>query len=242
MPASLLSSPAFQRGVWGNAPLVEREFDQSLAVLYDEQWNSYDAASTTGDWTLTQATTGTAAIATTVPGALLIDAGSTTANQGANLQRLKTPFVPAANKSIWAEWLVQLTATTPPVTRAQLFIGLAESDTTIFASGSQTTANHIGWRINASGLLVSTFACSKASTEATRTGHTFVAATDVKLGFRYDGAADTITQYINGVATGTAVATASVPKVVLYPSFACLSDGTDRPNLIVKGFRFLQTR
>jgi hypothetical protein len=242
MPASILNSPAYQKGVWGNAPLVERGFDQSLAAMLDEQYQSYDATATTGDYVATAATSGTAAVSTAFPGALILDAGATTANQGMQVQRAKSAYLPAAGKSIWFEALIQLTATTPPVTRAQLFVGLAELDTTIFASGSQTTANHIGWRINTGGLLVTTFACNKATVEATRTGPTLVAATDIRLGFRYDGSADTITQYVNGVATGTAVATASVPKVVLYPSLACLSDGTDRPNLIVKGVRVLQLR
>lgn len=242
MPTSILNSPAFRSGVWGNAPLVGRAFDQSLAVWLDEQFVSYDAAATTGDYLATQAAAGTAAVSTTAPGALLIDAGSTTDNQGLNLQRLKTGFVPAANKSIWAEFYVTLTATTPPVTKAQLFIGLAASDTSIIASGAQTTNNRIGWQILDGANLVSSFTCDKAGTASTTTGHTFVAATAVKLGFRYDGVADTVQQYINGVATGSAIATANVPKVVMYPSFVCQSDGTDRPNLIVQGYRIMQLR
>lgn len=242
MPSPILNSPAYQRGVWGTSPLVQAEFLQDLAVVLNEQFQDFDTTATTGSWVSTQATAGTSAVATTAPGALLLDAASTTANQGIQVQRLRSPFLPAAGKSIWAEWLINLTAATPPVTRAQLFVGLAEADTTIFASGSQTTANHIGWRINTGGLLVTTFASNKASTEATRTGPTLVAATDIRLGFRYDGDADSVTQYVNGVATGTAIATASVPKVVLYPSLACLSDGTDRPQLLVKGFRCCQLR
>lgn len=242
MPTPLLSSPAFQRGVWGNAPLVERGFDQSLAVQLDEQFVSYDAASTTGDYLATQATTGTAAISTAVPGALLLDAGATTDNQGINLQRLKTAFVPAANKSIWAEFYVTLTAATPPVTKAQLFVGLAASDTSIIASGAQTTNNRIGWQILDGGLLVSSFTVDKAGTGTTATGHTFVAATAVKLGFVYDGVADTVQQYINGVATGDPIATTYIPKVAVYPSFVCQSDGTDRPNLLIQGYRVVQLR
>jgi hypothetical protein len=217
-------------------------FDPNIAVLLEDNFTSYDAAATTGDYVLTQATTGTAAISTAFPGSLLIDAGATTDNQGANVQRLKSAFIPAANKSIWAEFNVILTATTPPVTRAQLFVGLAESDTTIIASGALSTNNHIGWRIVDGGLLVSLFAAAKAGTATTATGHTFVAATAVKLGFVYDGVADTLQQYINGVATGSAIATANIPKVALYPSFVCQSDGTDRPNLIVQGYRILQLR
>lgn len=238
----LIDRTAYRAGVWGNAPVVERMFDQRVAVLLDEQFTGYDAAATTGDYVATQATTGTAAIDTTGPGGLLLDAGATTDNQGINLQRLKTPFVPAANKSIWAEFVVTLTATTPPVTRAQLFVGLAASDTTIIAAGAQTTNNRIGWQILDGALLVSSFTVDKAGTASTTTGHTFVAATQVRLGFRYDGTADTVQQYINGVATGSAIATANVPKAAIYPSFVCQSDGTDRPNLLIQGYRIMQLR
>lgn len=239
---SLLNSQEYAKGVWGNAPTLEALYDSTIAIDFRENFSSYDAASTTGDYILTQATAGTAAISTAVPGALLIDAGATTDDQGVNLQRAKSAFIPAANKSIWAEFNVILTATTPPVTRAQLFVGLAEIDTTIIASGALSTNNHIGWRIVDGGLLVSLFAASKAGTATTATGHTFVAATAVKLGFVYDGYADTLQQYINGVPTGSAIATANIPKVALYPSFVCQSDGTDRPNLIVQGYRILQLR
>ena len=64
----------------------------------------------------------------------------------------------------------------------------------------------------------------------------------MRLGFFYDGVADTVQQYIDGVATGSAIATTYIPKAAVYPSFVCQSDGTDRPNLIVKGYRVVQLR
>jgi hypothetical protein len=237
--AALLDGTAYQAGVWGNAPLMEWLFTPELVAGIEEDWQDYNSSSA---YTLTQATSGTAAIDTTGPGRLKVDAGAATASQGVNLQRLKSAFLPAANKSIWAEFVLTATAASPPITKLQFFVGLAESDTTIFAAGSQTTANHIGWRIATSGLLVSTFASSKASTEATKTGPTLVDATQIRLGFRYDGVADTVQQYVNGVATGTAIATASVPKVVLYPSFVVQADGTDRPNVYLSAYRILQLR
>ncbi len=238
----LIDRAAYSRGVWGNAPIVDRLFDQRVAVLLDEQFTSYDAASTTGDYVATQATAGTAAIDTTAPGGLLLDAGATTDNQGINLQRAKSPFVPAANTSLWAEFTVTLTATTPPVTRTQLFVGRAASDTTIIASGAISTNNRLGWYIGDGGLLVSVFSADKAGTATTATGHTFAPATQVRLGFRYDGVSDTVVQYINGVATGSAIPTANIPKVAVYPSFVCQSDGTDRPNLLISGYRIMQLR
>lgn len=239
MPTPLIDSAAFQAGVWATAPIVESQFDPSIAVVLDEQFVNFDSTDT---YTVTQATSGTAAISTTVPGALLLDAGATTDNQGVNVQRLKTGFVPAANKSIWAEFAVTLTATTPPVTKAQIFIGLAATDTTIIASGAVSVNNRIGWLIGDGGLLVSSFSVDKAGVPSTTTGHTFVAATKVRLGFLYSGVDDTVQQYINGVATGSPVATTYIPKLVVYPSFVCQSDATDRPNLIISGYKIIQLR
>lgn len=235
-------SANYGSGLWRDCPLLEYLHDPSIGVMLDEPFQSYDAAATTGDYVLTQATSGTAAISTAHPGALLIDSGATTDNQGVNLQRLKSAFLPAAGKDIWAEWRVLLTAATPPVTRAQLFVGLAASDTTIIAAGAQSTNNRIGWQILDGALLVSSLTCDKAGVGTTATGHTFVAATAVRLGFKYDGTADTVQQYINGVAVGTAIATANIPKVAIYPSFVCQSDGTDQPHLVVMPYRIFQLR
>lgn len=237
-----LLSPLHMSNLWTSCPLMEYLHDPSIGVLLDERWTSYNAQATTGDYVLTQAAAGTAAISTAHPGALLMDAGATTDNQGANLQRLKSAFVPAANKSIWAEFRVALTAATPPVTRAQIFVGLAASDTTIIGSGVMTTDNHIGWLIEDGELLVSKFSADKAGTGVDATGHTFVDAAPVRLGFFYDGVADTLQQYVNGAKVGAPIATANIPKVAVYPSFVCQSDATDRPNLIVFPYRIFQLR
>jgi hypothetical protein len=184
--------------LWRNCPLLEFLHDPSIGFMVDEQWSTFDTTSSTGDYVSTQATAGTAAIDTASPGTLKIDAGSSTSGQGMNLQRLKAGILPAANKSIWGEFYIALTANTPPVTKAQIFVGLAASDTTIIASGSQSTNNRIGWQIETSGLLVTTFTADKAGTATTKTGPTLVDATKIRLGFFYDGVADTLQQYVNG--------------------------------------------
>lgn len=236
---ALLNRITYRAGVWGNAPVEEWLFDPNLVFGVEEDWSSYDSTNT---YTATQATTGTAAIDTTAPGRLKMDAGASTAAQGEQIQRLKSVFLPASGKSIWAEFIITLTAASPPVTKSQIFVGLCESDTTIFAAGTLSTSNHIGWAVQTGELMALTFRSNKATVEATKTGTTLVDATQVRLGFRYDGVADTVQQYVNGVTTGAAIATASVPKVVLYPSFVCQSDGTDRPNLFLSAYRVMQLR
>jgi hypothetical protein len=238
----LLSTTYSTSSLWQDCPLQEHQHDPSIGFLCEDNMQSYYAAATTGDWVLTQATSGSAAMSTTIPGTLSIDSGATTDNQGAQIQRVKAMFIPATGKDIWAEFYVSLTATTPPVTKAQLFVGLAAIDTTIIAAGAMTTSNRIGWEILDGGLLVTTFTCDKAGVEVTKTGPTLVAATKIRLGFRYDGTADTVQQYVNGATSGTTVATASVPKLAMYPSFVCQSDGTDQPILNVHGYRIFQLR
>ncbi len=235
-----LSTTYATSSLWRDCPLLAYMFDPSIGVLYDEPFGSYDA---TNDWTLTAATSGTGAIDTaTYPGALKLDAGAVTAAQGVNLQRLKQMILPAAGKDIWAEFNIVLTATTPPVTKGQIYVGLAASDTTIIAAGSQSTNNRIGWQIETAGLLQMTFTADKAGAATTKTGPLLVDATKIRLGFRYDGTADTVQQYVNGAALGTAVATANIAKLAMYPSFVCQADGTDRPNLYLLNYRIFQLR
>lgn len=232
-----ISRTAFQAGVWANAPSLECLYDPSVAVVLDEQWQRYDAAATTGDYLLTQATAGSAAISTTMPGVLSIDSGSTTATQGANVQRLKSGFVPAAGKHIWAEFAVKFTGV--GALNVETFVGLAASDTTVIASSAVSTNNRIGWSsVTDDGVLL--LNCDKAGTGTTAAATTIASDTWVRLGFYYDGDADTLQQYIDGVATGSPIATANIPKVVLYPTFVCQSGGTDQPVLHVRPYRIMQ--
>lgn len=219
--------------LWGNCPLVNALLDPTFAVHYDEPFVTYDA---TNDWTLTQATAGTAAISTTVPGALTLNSGDTTAHHGTQIQRLKAAFVPAANKSIWFEVTALVSALT-----GEFFLGLAASDTTIIGSGAMTTNNRIGWT-GVAGDGVMQFDADKAGTGSQTTGVTLSTSTSHTLGFYYDGAADTVQQYIDGVAVGSAIATTYIPKLVVYPSFVCQNQSTDQATLTISALRVFQLR
>ena len=232
-------NPTHVTGLWRSCPLAEYAHDPMTGVLLNEPFVSYDAAATTGDYTLTQATTGTAAVSTTMPGVLSIDSGSTTVVQGANVQRLKSGFVPAANKSVWFEARVKWTGVA--ALNVETAVGLFASDTTIIAASAVSTNNRIGWTsVTDDGVLL--FNVDKAGTGTTAAATTLVSDTWVRLGFVYDGAADTVQQYIDGVAVGSAIATTYIPKLVVYPSLVCQSGGTDQPVLHVGGYRVFQMR
>ncbi len=231
-------SSGYSVNLWKTCPILEYLHDPSIGILLDEQWNSYNAAATTGDYILTQAgAAGSAAKSTTMQGVLSIDSGSTTVTQGANVQRAKSMFLPASGKSIWAEFQVKYTGVSN--LNVETFIGLSEIDTTIIGSSAVSTSNHIGWQsVTDDGVLL--FDAEKATAGTTAAATTIVSDTWVKLGFFYDGSADTLQQYINGVATGSAIATANIAKVALYPSFVCQSGGTDQPVMHLRPYRIFQ--
>lgn len=232
---SLIDYAAFQRGVWANAPIVEHQFDPSIAVMLCENWQSYDPEATNGEYVLTQATTGTAALSTAEPGVLLLDSNSTTSTQGANLQRVKSPFVPAAGKHIWAEWAIKVVDTFDKV---ELFVGLSEIDTSIIASSANSSANHLGWEITGDdGVLL--FAGEKAGARATAAAATIAEDTWIRLGIHVNGVTS-VQQYINGVAVGDPLATANIPVVALYPSWVSQSAGTNDPILHIRPYRIMQ--
>jgi hypothetical protein len=230
-------STAYTGGLWKNCPLLEYGFDPMIGAYLNESFQSYNATSTTGDYLLTQAgAAGSAAISTTYPGCLAIDAGSSTSTQGANVQRIKSAFLPASGKDIWFEARVRMTTTVV----SELFIGLAASDTSIIASSAQSTNNRIGWTsVTDDGVLL--LDCDKAGTGTTAAATTISTSAWIRLGFKYDGTADTIQQYIDGVATGSPIATTYISKSVMYPSFVCQAAGTGQPVLNI-AYRVFQLR
>ncbi len=230
-------STGYSTSLWRTCPLWEYLFDPYIGTLLDEQWHSYDAAATTGDYVLTQATQGTAAISTAAPGVLELDSNSATSTQGATLQHNKAVFIPAAGKHIWAEFKFKIVDTFDKV---ELFVGLSELDTTLVASSANSSANHIGWQcVTDDGVLL--FSAEKATAGATKAAATIAEDTYIRLGFYVNGVTE-VEQYVNGVLTGTNHVTANIPIVAIYPSFVCQSAGTNDPIMHIQGYRIFQLR
>lgn len=233
-----LSTTYATGSLWRTAPMLEFLHDPAMGVLCDECFQDYDPEATNGNYVFTQATAGTGAISTVDSGAFILDCNSTTQGQGVQIQRVKSPFVPAANKNLWFECKVKVTDT---FDKCQFFAGLAEADTSIIGSGAISTANHIGWLMAASAAGTATLAGEKAS--AAGSGATTVIPEDtyVRLGFYVEGVTS-VTGYVDGVAQSTTLATANIPIVALYPSFVCQTDGTNDPIVTIQGYRVFQLR
>jgi len=157
-------NPTHLTSLWSDCPLLEYMFDPSIGTLLEYNGHDYDPEATNGNYVLTQATAGSAAMSTTESGTLLISAGSTTSTHGANVQRVKSAFIPAASKDIWAEFNVSWTGVSN--LNVETFVGLSEVDTSIIGSSAMSTANHIGWQsLTDDGVLL--FDVEKASAPTT---------------------------------------------------------------------------
>lgn len=223
--------------LWADCPLQEYLHDPSIGTYLNETFQSYNAAATTGDWVLTQATQGTGAISTAAPGVLELDSNSSTSTQGANLQRVKSVFLPAAGKDLWFEVSLKIVDTFDKV---ELFAGLSEVRTAIISSSANASDNHVGWQcVTDDGVLL--FSAEKATAGATKAAATIAEDTYIKLGFKISGVTG-IQQYINGVAVGTAHATANIPVLAMVPSFVCQSAGTNDPIMHIRNLRIFQLR
>tara|TARA_B100000519_G_C14254494_1_gene444302 strand:- start:2612 stop:3409 length:798 start_codon:yes stop_codon:yes gene_type:complete len=228
--------------IWSQSPLTQIRIgaldegygfiDDFLSLDLSESGAAADGSDLTvaGNWCLTAATAGTAALdAAAKGGVLLLDSASSTNNQGAQIQMGgaagAASFIPNANATIYYEARVKIADIGS--TTCQMFAGLAIVDTSLFASAANSTANHIGFEaINTTAMGIhSEKAGSRSSTAAV---HTVADDAYVKLGFVVDGLTK-ITPYVNGVAKDAI--TTNIPIVELTPSFVCHSSGTTDPIL-----------
>ena len=148
-------------------------------------------------WIKTQATAGTATLADAKGGVLELDSASSTVNQGIQIQyggaTGAAAFVPNANAKIYFEARIKLDDIGS--TTVQSFIGLSEIDTSIIASGANSSANHIGFEmINSTAIDLKSEKAGSRS--ASGSAGTLVDGTYVKVGFIVDGVSK-ITPYVN---------------------------------------------
>lgn len=227
--------------IWSGVPLDMLTVGIGGHYLFDDmKWFREDEP-----WASDAATTGTVStLAGSDIGEMLVDSAAGGADQGINVQFGATLVKPLANRKIYYETRIKVIDL---VTEAQLFIGLSEIDTTIFASGENSSANHIGFEANATSIAGTSYGGAgklqffgeKAGTRNTPPTadvglnvHTLVEDDYVKLGFIIDGVTE-CKVYVNGVFTKDVIPTANIPIVALSPSYACLGESTSDPILTV---------
>ena len=225
-----------RNGVWADCPLPVIMSNPTIAHVIFEDFNNIQAATLAG-WTATQASAGTWALGDGAGGVALADSGSVTVTQGINVQKLGECLTPVADKDIWYETRIKVVDT---YDKAELFIGLSETDTAILDTSANESESHIGWQcVTDDGVLL--FSSEKATAGTTKASNTIAEDTWVKLGFHVKGVTS-IDHYVDGVKQSTGHVTANIPIVDMTPTFVCQSGGTNDPILHVDYIMAVQIR
>lgn len=223
--------------IWHHTvPLIAAHQRGEYGAVYAYQHDDFSKALDDEEYVVTQAGAGTflrvtPTNAATSRNVARIDVASTTENQGINVQyglasaAAIPAFIPLAGHTIFFECMLRFNeslTTSPP----DFFVGLSEADTTIIASGANSSANHVGFEIiDEDGTL--DFVSEKASSrDKDDTVTTVVEDTFYKLGFIIHGVTK-IEKFIDGVVDPTVMTdTNDLPIVAMAPSFVAQASGT----------------
>lgn len=205
-------------------------------ILAVDHFTEFDSVATTGRYTVTQATTGTAGIKAGAHGGLLeIAAGAATAGQGINIQG-KSWLVPQAGIPIHVEALLNFIVS--PAT-LQFFFGLSEIDTSVIASGENSSANHVGFELSASSQSSSPRTLQLVSEKASVRVNPVAAGPTIpvdggwfKLGVTINGLSEAV-WYANDVEVHRIKNSAYIPAVALAPTLVVQANGTAEPRVEV---------
>ncbi len=261
----------FSPSVWADAQVELNLAEGTGFHFFDDFLEGTITAEGHPEWIITNATAGTAAEILGIGGVILLDSASGTADQGIQIQAHRSGittalhFIPTANTKMYFECRCAVGDTPAGV---QFFAGLSEIDTTLFATGANSSANHIGFEANALTQAGTVGTAGNLNFYGEKAGARNTAAADVgldvhtmvdggtggatvfadgttwmKLGFIVDGTTD-ITVFVNGQKTGDVIATANVPILGMVPSFVCQSEGVSSadPTMQIDWVRVFQTR
>lgn len=232
--------------IWNNIPLEAlREFGEGF-MCEDDFMGPHDL---TNQYTVTQATAGTAALIDQPGGICDLDCASGTATQGVQIQYASSVgerFLPKAGEQIAFECRLAVSDLTAGTSGPEFFAGLSVIDTSIIDSSAVSAAQYVGFSsITDDGVLLSatydgTLASGTGTSLATSAAG-IANATWLKLGFVIDST-DEVRFYVNGVLVDTE--TSNIPDTAgtdeMTVSFVCQSDGTVDPIVHLDWWRCAQ--
>ncbi len=235
--------------LWKDCPLLEMMIDPGVGYYYFDDFTGVGAApgsaasNTTQGWTFTRVTAGTMGTILGHGGELHLVA-DTTADRGVNVQLLNCCVIPTAGKTIWFEARVQISHVDN-----QIFVGIAETNTVLIASGALdeagADASSIGFftdEPSATGV-GGTVTQKNGTSDVTEDNFILAATTWYNLGFKVTGITK-VEFYQDGklIETGeTANTIADAVEMAL--SFVCQNeDGANTNTLKVDWVRIAQLR
>jgi hypothetical protein len=224
-------SPAEGVSLWEICPQLAA-LDPAVAILDFEDF--IDSVKSIAEFTYTEIGAGGTFAAAAGKGGLVTLTSDALDNDGCQIQRIISPFIPAAGKPIWFEAKLQLVTAAKHV-ESDMQVGLCFLDTTLIAGQE----DGIYFRKDDGDALIDAVT-EKTHVETVTAGiGTLAAATWYKFGFFADGVS-TVYFYIDGVLVATH--TATIPIVALSPSFAFLNGEAGATAWQIDYFKTLQIR
>lgn len=221
----------------GSANKPFRDMPQGFHPDYITVWDDFTgiAVDSTNDWTVVKDTGAAVAIAAdTAGGRLTLTSAATTDNDGASIQGNEI-FLPAANKKIWFETLLQVSDADQMDVVAGLTVNFATNP-----EAALTAADRICFQINDGGASILCKTESGGTETSTDSGVDAADATDVKLGFLVDGIG-LVKFYVNRALVASH--TTNIPATEMTPAIMELSgDATGTKSASVDYILCMATR
>jgi hypothetical protein len=169
--------------------------DPMKVFTYSNDFDNYVA----GDWTVTAVGASTAAMTDGAFGRLLLTTAGAE-NDGVQLQKVGEAFLPIANKKMWFKTKFQVS----DATESDFLFGIAVTDTTALAASGDGVTDGIFFQKDDGSTSVTLYCMKDTTTGQTSAASvaTIVAATDIELGFEWDGVS-VIKYFVDGVHKGT---------------------------------------
>lgn len=262
------SEVSTSKALWDTCPLLDILLNPNRGTIFYEDFhyanksctttNALASLTTYSSWSWNQVGTASGPQIThddTSGGVIKLDAGNSTADDAAQIQKNGENWVVASGKHIWFEARVKMTNIAN-----QVFVGLCNTDTSFFASGLMAGNDYVGFLkegattgVTTTGLWMqarNNGGTKDPTTAAVFSDTQFASATWYNLGFKIDdeNAPGTyvLTPYLDGAAgTSAGIVSASLPSTaanLMTLSFHVASEGTTTPTLEADWVKVVQLR
>lgn len=228
-----------EREWFSNLPLSHSDPD---FFYYTNDFSSIGNYNTT-DWTLTLVGTGTVAVSTTTNsanGTLLITTGAANGPDSNNVQLKEASWLldssvgandaSQAGKRLWFETKLRVSN----VADVDLFIGLAQISTTV-----QSANDRVGFRMTTGAALLNVETSVGGVATSVSSTQSMVAATDIRLGFMYEGG-NSVRFFVNRGWVKTV--TTNLPTAVMAPGIYVAANSANARTSLVDYFSIHKER
>jgi hypothetical protein len=216
MPAPVRYPSGISTGLKGSALFNLPGQDPTKFYSYFNDFSQYTAA----EWTVTAVGASTVTQPDAAFGEILLTTAAAD-NDGVQLQKLGEAFLPVIGKKMWFKTRFRIS----DATQSDFLLGLAVLDTTAIVAAGDGVPDGVFFQKDDASTSVSIYSQLDTTTgQTTAAGvHTMVAATNVDLGFEYDGLVS-IKYFVNDVHKGTlAVSSLLLPNTEITPTIAFLT-------------------